>query len=203
MQPRDAAFQAAILDALHKKIGAELAKLRTAAGPVFALAATKDGTQSLAVKLPDGTTVAKVHIGQGSDAIRWDEDALLDYAREHVSSEVETVVSPSALTRPDVVAYVRRFHPDLMQPRVRPAWRAKAEGELTDDGELVDVNGELHQVAEKVKGVPDGSFRLDFAKATKSAANGRDLIAAAWRAGELGDVLALESAPSVEAGEEP
>lgn len=201
MQPRDAAFQAAVLDALHKKIGAELAKLRKVAEPVFANAAAEDGMQSIAVKLPDGTQVAKVHIGQGSDAIRWDEDALLAYASEHVSTEVETVISPAALTRPDVVAYVRRFHPTLMQPRVRPAWRAKAEGELTDDGELVDVNGEMHKVAERVKGVADGSFRLDFAKASKSTANGRDLIAAAWRAGQLGDVLALESAPAVDAGE--
>lgn len=201
MQPRDAAFQAAVLDALHKKIGAELAKLRDTAKPVFALAAAEDGMQSIAVKLPDGTQVAKVHIGQGSDAIRWDEDALLAYTREHAATEVETVVSPTALTRPDVVAYVRRFHPTLMEPRVRPAWRAKAEGELTDDGEIVDINGELHKVAEKIKGEPDGSFRLDFAKASKNAANGRDLIAAAWRAGQLGDVLALESAPSVDAGE--
>jgi hypothetical protein len=202
MQPREAAFQVAILDALHKKIGAELVKLRDTAKPVFATAAAEDGMQSIAVKLPDGTQVAKVNIGQGADILRWDEDALLAYAREHASTEVETVVSPAALTRPDVVAYVRRFHPDLLQGRVRPAWRTVVEGDLTDEGELVDGNGEPHKVAERVKGAPDGSFRLDFTRATKTSLAGRDLIAAAWRAGELGDVLAIESASAVEGGDQ-
>ncbi|WP_030506415.1 hypothetical protein [Microbispora rosea] len=202
MQPRDAGFRVAVLDALHKKIGAELARLRDEAKPVFAQAATKDGMQSVAVKLPDGTKVATVNISQGTDVIRWDEDALLAYAREYAPTEVETVVSPHALTRPDVVAYIRKFHPELMQPRVRPAWRTKAEGELTNEGELVDGNGEPHKVAELVKGAPDGSFRLDFTRATKTSPAGRDLIAAAWRAGELGDVLALEQAPAIDAGDD-
>lgn len=200
MQPRDAAFQVAILDALHKKIGGELAKLRKVAEPLFATTAAEDGTQSLSVKLPDGTQVAKVHISQGAQVIRWDEDALLAYAREHAATEVETVVSPAALTRPDVVAYIRRFHPDLLQPRVRPAWRTKVEDELTDKGQLADDNGELHKVAEVSKTASDGSFRLDFVKATKSNPAGRDLIAEAWRAGQLGDVLAIAGAPAVEVG---
>lgn len=198
--PRDAAFNVAILDALHKLIGAELASVRKTAEPVF-IDAAAEGTESLTVTLPDGTKVGKVTIKAGQDVVRVDETALLDWVRDHAATEIERVIQPSALTKPDVAAYIRRFHPDAVVERIRPAYREKLTGQINGDGELIhEPTGEIAEVAEVVKVAPTGAFILTFERAKGDKPAGRDAIAAAWRAGQLGDVLALESVSEIEQG---
>ncbi|MEU4410674.1 hypothetical protein AB0F88_39740 [Streptosporangium sp. NPDC023963] len=201
--PRDAAFRVAVLDALSKRVYAALAEARKEAEPLFA-AARLEGTKQIEVALPSGAQVGTVSIKVGADTVTMDETALMEWVENNAPTEIETTVSPAALTRPDVVAYVRRFHPTLMGKQVRPAYKTVIVKQLSDDGEFVDTaTGELVKVADKVRGEPTGAFVLTFERAKDGRPNGRDQIAAAWASGELSlaDLLtvAIEAASDGEA----
>ncbi|MEV0831516.1 MULTISPECIES: hypothetical protein [Streptosporangiaceae] len=185
MTPREAALRVAVLDALSKRVSKSLADARGEAEQLFAVARAGGATQ-IEVALPSGAAVGKVSIKAGQESVRVDEAALLKWVLANSPEEIESEVSPSALSRPDVIAYVRKLHPDLMRQKVRPAYRAKLLAEVNESGELVsETTGEVMKVSETVKSDPTGAFALTFETAKKGKPNGRDQIAAAWQSGEL------------------
>lgn len=198
--PREVSLRIAALDALSKRVNKALAEARSEAEPMFA-AARAGGVTQIEVALPSGDPVGKISIKAGQDVVRDDEDALLAWVLANAPEEVEHAVSPSALTRPDVVAYVRKLYPDLVGKKIRPAYRAKLLGELDDEGQLVsETTGEVVKVREVVKGEPTGAFALTFETAKKGKPTGRDQIAAAWQSGELSITDLIR--PAIEAGEQ-
>jgi hypothetical protein len=199
MQPPDAAFRIAVLDALSKRVNKALADARREAEPLFA-AARSAGSKQLDVKLPSGESVGTVSIKAGEDTVRVHEQTLLDWVAANAPTEIETVVSPSALDRPDVVAYIRRFYPDLAVKKVRPAYRTLLLGKLNGDGELiVEDTGEVVELADVKKGEPTGAFVLTWERAKNGKPAGRDRVAEAWQSGELS--LADLLMPAIEAPE--
>ncbi|WP_326646588.1 hypothetical protein OG884_18340 [Streptosporangium sp. NBC_01755] len=200
--PREAALRVAVLDALAKRVNKSLADARGEAEQLFAVARAGGATQ-IEVALPSGAAVGKVSIKAGQESIRVDEAALLKWVLANQPEEIEAEVSPSALSRPDVIAYVRKLHPDLMRQKVRPAYRAKLLAEVNESGELAsETTGEVVKVSETVKSDPTGAFALTFETAKKGKPNGRDQIAAAWQSGELSitELIrpAIEGAPGGE-----
>lgn len=200
MTPREIGLRIAALDALSKRVNQALAGAREQAEPGFAVARANGVTQ-FEVALPSGAPVAKISIKAGQDTVTYDEDALLAWVAANKPEEVEQSVSPAALSRPDVVAYVRKLHPDLVGKKIRPAYRAKLLAEIDDDGQLAnETTGEVIQVRTVVKGEPTGAFALTFETAKKGKPNGRDQIAAAWQSEELS--IADLIRPAIEAGEQ-
>ncbi|MFB4280796.1 hypothetical protein ACBJ59_36290 [Nonomuraea sp. MTCD27] len=198
--PRDAAFRVAVLDVLAKRVSAALTEARKEAEPVFA-AARVEGNKQIEVALPSGTQVGTVSIKASDDTVNVNEADVLAWVLDNAPGEVEPVISSSALDQPDVVAYIRRFYPELASKRVRPAYRSKLLGQLNDDGELVDeATGEVVKLADTVKSGPSGAFVLTFEKAKNGKPAGRDRIAEAWQSGEV-DIRDL-ILPALEAGEQ-
>lgn len=196
--PREAAFKVAVLDALAKRVSAALADAREEAEPVFA-AVRAEGHPQVEIALPSGTVVGKVSIKAGRETVVVDDDALLAWVIANNPDELELTVSPAALSRPDVVAYVKKLHPELVGHKVRPAYRAKLLDQVNGDGELVsETTGEVTKVAQAVKGKPTGEFALSFETAKKNKLNGRDQIAEAWQSGELS--IADLIRPAIESG---
>jgi hypothetical protein len=197
--PREAGFRVAVLDALSRRVDKALAAARAEAEPLFA-AAREGGATQLEVALPSGDPVGKISIKAGKDTVTVDDDALLAWVKANRPEEIEDTISPAALSRPDVVAYVRKLHPELVARRVRPATRAKLLADLTDSGELVnETTGEAVKVRDVVKGKPNGAFALTFETAKGGKQSGRDQIAAAWQSGELSITDLIT--PAIEAGE--
>jgi|GEM_PF-5501828 len=200
MTPRDAAFKVAVLDALSKRVNKALADARSDAEQQFAVAREMGVTQ-LEVALPSGEPVGKVSIKAGEESIVVDDGALLKWVEANRPEEIEPTVSTSALSKPDVVAYVRKLHPELVSSRVRPATRAALLALLTDDGELVsETTGEVVKVREVVKRPASGAFMLTFEKAAKGKPPGRERIAASWQSGEVSITDLIR--PAIEAGEQ-
>lgn len=198
--PPDAPLRIAALDALSKRVNKALADARAEAEPEFAKL-RKAGFPQVEVKLPSGDVVGKISIKAGQDTVTTDEDALLAWVEANKPEEIELAVSPSALTRPDVIAYVRKLHPELVGKKIRPAYRAKVLTELDEDGQLAnETTGELVQISKVSKGEPTGAFALTFEPAKKGKPNGRDRIAAAWQSTEL--VITDLIRPAIEAGEQ-
>lgn len=197
--PREIALRVAALDALSKRVNKALAYARGEAEPLFA-AVRAGGATQIEVTLPSGNPVGKISIKAGQETVRTDEAALLAWVMANQPEEIEAAVSPTALSRPDVIAYVRKLHPDLVEKKVRPAYRAKLLAGVNGDGELVsETTGEVVKVTETVKAAPTGAFALTFETAKKGKPNGRDQIANAWQSGELSVTDLIR--PALEAGE--
>lgn len=198
--PPSEPLRIAALDALSKRVNKALADARKEAEPGFAvLRAT--GVKQLEVTLPSGDVVGTISIKAGKDTVTDDEDALLAWVAANKPEEIEHAVSPSALTRPDVIAYVRKLHPDLVGRKIRPAYKAKLLASLDEDGQLAnETTGELVQVRKVVKGKPTGEFALTFETAKKGKPNGRDQIANAWQSGAMSITDLIR--PAIEAGEQ-
>lgn len=196
--PREIPLRVAALDALSKRVNRALADARQEAEPGFA-ALRAAGVTQIEVALPSGDVVGKISIKASQDVVRDDEDALLAWVLANKPEEIEFAVSPSALTRPDVVAYVRKLHPDLVGKKIRPAYKAKLLTELDGEGQLVsETTGEVVKVREVVKGKPTGAFALTFETAKNGKPNGRDQIANAWQTDGLS--IADLIRPAIEAG---
>lgn len=197
--PREIALRVAALDALSKRVSKVLAEARAEAEPLFAALRSSGATQ-IEVTLPSGTPVGKISLKAGQETVRTDEAALLAWVLANAPEEIEATVSPSALSRPDVIAYVRKLHPDLIGQKIRPAYRAKLLSGVNDVGELVsETTGEVVKVSETVKSGPTGAFALTFETAKKGKPGGRDQVANAWQSGELSITDLIR--PALEAGE--
>lgn len=197
--PREIPLRVAALDALSKRVNRALADARQEAEPGFA-ALRAAGVTQIEVALPSGDVVGKISIKASQDVVRDDEDALLAWVLANKPEEIEHAVSPSALTRPDVVAYVRKLHPDLVGKKIRPAYKAKLLAELDDEGQLVsETTGEVVKVRKVIKGQPTGAFALTFETAKRGKPNGRDQIADAWQTGAVSITDLIR--PAIEAGD--
>ena len=197
--PPNVPLRIAALDALSKRVNKALADARKEAEPGFA-ALRATGVKQLEVTLPSGEAVGTISIKAGKDSVTDDEDALLAWVEANKPEEIEHAVSPSALTRPDVIAYIRKLHPDLVGKKIRPAYKTKLLARLDDDGQLAnETTGELVQVRKVVKGKPTGEFALTFETAKNGKPNGRDQIAAAWQSGDVSITDLIQ--PAIEAGE--
>jgi len=200
MTPPNPQLRIAALDALSKRVNKVLAEARQEAEPGFATLRAS-GVKQLEVALPSGEVVGTISIKAGQETVTIDEDKLLAWVESNKPDEIDYAVSPSALTRPDVVAYVRKLYPDLVGKKIKPAYRAKLLDSLDDDGQLVnETTGEVVQVRTVTRGKPTGAFALTFETAKKGKPNGRDQIANAWQSGDLSLTDLIR--PAIEAGEQ-
>lgn len=198
--PPSLPLRVAALDELSKRVNKALANARREAEPGFA-AMRVAGVKQLEVALPSGEVVGTISIKAGLDTVTDDEDALLAWVAANKPEEIEHAVSPSALTRPDVIAYIRKLHPDLVGKKIRPAYKAKLLASLDEDGQLAnETTGELVQVRKVTKGQPTGAFMLTFESAKKGKPGGRDQIGNAWTSGQMSIADLIQ--PAIEAGEQ-
>lgn len=161
MSLKDAATRAAVLATLHEAIGEQLKEAKAELQAGLKAAKLESGTKQIGATLPDGTEVAKISLVTPDPAA--------------------TVVDDDAF-----VAWVIRHHPDNITRRfvteVRPAFVKSMLAEMTAAGAprwCDQETGEVHEVP-GVKLQPRAAYhRTTFGK------DGRDLIAAAWQAGQL------------------
>ncbi|MFJ6707003.1 MULTISPECIES: hypothetical protein [unclassified Streptomyces] len=143
---------------------------------------TTGGTKFEAT-LPDGTKVADIGLTGGEPAAQLvDEQLFVAWARERYPEHSVT----------KLVKSVRPAFVELLLGQMTAAGVAQVLDE--DTGELLDVPG----VA--IKATRKRSHSVRFARRSKARADGRELIAAAWRAGALAEHVLPALAPAQPAG---
>lgn len=162
MNARWKVLRAAVLGALVDLVKEEHADARQDATDAFVETHKETGARSIDVTLPDGTVVGQAALVKSKDSIRiTDRKAFL--------------------------AYVLDNHPD--QVRVEyPFERGFIAGLLQcADGTIIDRRtGELVTFAAMVPAAgAKPQMRITYAKGDPERLSGRELIALAWRNGEL------------------
>ncbi|MFI6289986.1 hypothetical protein ACIBEJ_00285 [Nonomuraea sp. NPDC050790] len=202
--PLDLAHAYGYLDGVHKALGRQVKRTREQAEKMFAAAQLVHGMKALDVMADDGgPAVATIHIQESKPVISWDSDAVESYCREHAQSELYQEVLAGALNLPDVIAYVAMAHPSYVETRVREAYLTRLQSEIDDDGQIPDpTTGELVQLATVTPGRRDGAFIIRYAGAKGGRPSGKERIERMFRAGGMGDILALGAASDAEPGQE-
>ncbi|MEE1838143.1 hypothetical protein [Streptomyces sp. SP17KL33] len=156
----------AAMTALHKTIGDDLNGMRAAMQQDLEAL----GGERMAAKLPDGTKVASITLSNPTPkpAIT-DEAAFVRFVEDIAPGEVMTV----KVVRP---AFVTKLFEDMEK-------RGSAEIIDPDNGEIIEVEG----VEMKTRAA---SHSVTFEK------NGREALAAAWRAGLLNHIEGLPQLPA-------
>ncbi len=186
--PDPAAVRAAItrktvLSALVDAMKAELAEANTDVQYLLDQQARATGSTKFDAALPDGVKVGSISlVGGEATAQVTDPAAYIAWARAAYPSEATTVI----------VKDVRASFTAALLAQMTAAGIAQYADPET--GEVHDVPG----VA--IRPSRARTNRLTFARATKARAAGRDLVAAAWRDGQLADLVmpALAPAPDAE-----
>jgi len=166
----------AVLKALRDAIDAELTASR--ADVLDGLLDARDslGVKAVDVTLPDGTKVATVTLTEPKARIAvTNEDAFVAYVAQRWPTEVETTTVTKTV--------------------VRPAWQKKLLERLTAAGDGDAADTETGELVDGVTAYPPArpsSFSLRYAD------EGRDRIAAAYRAGDLGALADLGTTPAIE-----
>ncbi|MEW2573620.1 hypothetical protein [Streptomyces sp. NPDC047070] len=143
---------------------------------------TTGGTKFEA-SLPDGTKVADIGLTGGEPAAQIvDEQLFVEWARAEFPEHAVT----------KLVKTVRPAFVELLLGQMTAAGVAQVVNE--DTGQVHDVPG----VA--IKATRKRSHSVRFARRTKARADGRELIAAAWRAGALAEHVLPALAPAPPAG---
>ncbi|MDH6116854.1 hypothetical protein ABH930_000273 [Kitasatospora sp. GAS204A] len=166
MSLQDAAAREAVLKALSDRIGDALKAVRTEVQAELDAAA---GVRQIEARLPDGKLVAKVSLTDPAPAaVVTDPDAYLAWVRDQHPAGKDNVV--------------RRFVTE-----VRPAFTTALLAELTAAGvpQWCDQQtGEVHDVpGVEIRATRARSHSVRFEK------TGRDLVAEAWQAGLLADIV--------------
>ena len=118
-----------------------------------------------------------------------DEKALLVWAEKNYPAKVEPVTE--VRVDDDLIAFLAEHYPSALEEsrRVQPAWVDDIKGALKDKGAYITLTGEkLTEVPGITLPVPDPpSPRVNLEPGAA------DIIAAAWRAGDIpvADLLAL------------
>lgn len=168
MSLQDAAAREAVLKALADRIGEEYKKARA---EVQAELDANRGLQQVAALLPDGRRVAKISLtAPDPAAVVTDPDAYLAWVRDH---------------HPGTDNVVRR-----VVTEVRPAFTTALLAELTAAGvpQWCDTEtGEVHTVpGVEIRATRSRGHSVRFEK------TGRELVAEAWQAGLLTDLVLPE-----------
>ncbi|MEZ0066736.1 hypothetical protein ABIA32_002748 [Streptacidiphilus sp. MAP12-20] len=176
----DAVTREAVLKTLLDVIDTEYKTVRIEVQQLLDEAAASSGLNGADAKLPDGTKVAKVSISEPKPAaVVTNQVAFRDWVREH---------------------HAHQLHSQLVV-EVRPAFATALLGEITAAGvpEWCDrETGEVHTVpGVEIKATRARSHSVRFEK------SGRADVAAAWRAGQLADLvtLALPTGPAGDGAE--
>jgi hypothetical protein len=162
------ALTEAVLAALEKKVGSALKTHRTSMQDAL------EGfdIEKLGVRLPDGTKVASI-VGVNPDPtpVVADEDALIEWVSQHAPDEI--------VTRTVVVTEIRPAYRTALFDEMT---KRKAPETVTGDGEIVEVPG--IKMRESTR-----SHQVRF----EDGDTGRDLVAAAWAAGDLSHLTELRA----------
>ncbi|GAA2685554.1 hypothetical protein [Nonomuraea recticatena] len=195
--PLDVAHAYGYLDGVHKALGRQVRRTRELAERMFAAAQLVHGMKALDVMgADDGPPVATIHIQDVKPTITWIRDAVEAYCRQHAETELYTEVLPGALALDDVVAYIAMTHPDYVKTRVRDAYLTRLESEIDDDGCKADPRtGEVVKLAKVTPGERNGAFIIRYTSAKQGRPSGKERIERMFRAGDMGDVLALGAGP--------
>jgi hypothetical protein len=204
MTPRQHALRVAAQEALLDAVSTEYAKIRSEAEAAFAAMLTEDGSDRVAVMLPDGTKLDRITVKQPGPGVEMDDpspSALLDWCRAHFPSAIEEYVDPSALGSTDVIEAVKAKVPSVIRQRVRPGTAKALMKEIEDSkGTLAD---RMTNVPSKVATVTDGTVTGAFSFTANNAKERRARIMAALLAGELPGVISFGPLALPAAGGDP
>ncbi|MFD4371528.1 hypothetical protein ACFWPY_08040 [Streptomyces sp. NPDC058527] len=171
---REAVTRQAVLGALLAEVKAAYTTAKTAADDLLDKSHTAGGTTKVEARLPDGTKVGSSSRAEGErEAQVVDVEAFREWVRDHYPSE-----------------HVVEFVPAQVLTSVRPGFAGKVLAEATAAGasRYVDTtSGVVHDVpGVELRPSRAASHRLTYTRGSKAQpASGRDLVAAAWRAGAL------------------
>ncbi|MFH8530496.1 hypothetical protein ACH4GE_19000 [Streptomyces tendae] len=171
---RDAVTKLAVLGALLDEIKAAYAEARTDVQHHLNQQHKAAGTSKLDAMLPGGVKVGSVsRTGGEKTAQVTDVDAFTAWVRDTFPSE-----------------HVVEIVPMQVRTSVRPAWAAQALAEMTatDAPRYVDkTSGVVHDVpGVEIRPSKAAGLRMTYTRKSKSSAyDGRELVAEAWRSGDL------------------
>ncbi|MEV7243939.1 hypothetical protein AB0N92_22210 [Streptomyces sp. NPDC093248] len=171
---RDAVTRQAVLGALLDEVKSAYKDAKTAADDLLDKAYRAGGTTKFDALLPDGTKVgSSSRQGGEREAQVVDDEAFRVWVRDNYPTE-----------------HVVEFVPAQVVTAVRPGFAGKVLAEATAAGtaKYVDpTTAEVHDVpGVELKPSRAASHRLTYTRGSKAQpAGGRDLVAAAWRAGAL------------------
>ncbi|MCA1218863.1 hypothetical protein [Streptomyces sp. 8L] len=181
---RDAVTRQAVLGALLDEIKNAYKDAKRDADDLLDSAYRASGTTKTDATLPDGTKVGSVaRQGGEREAMLVDEDAFRAWVRDTYPTE-----------------HVVEFVPARVVTAVRPAFAGRVLAEATAAGtaRYVDpVTAEVHELpGVELRPSRAASHRLTYTRGSKAQPTaGRDLVAAAYRAGALAEHLPAALAP--------
>ncbi|MGC2162957.1 MAG: hypothetical protein WA634_13665 [Silvibacterium sp.] len=191
--PRWHALRVAAQEAVLDAVGTEYAVIRAEAEAAFADMLLEEGTDRVAVLLPDGEKLDRITVKGGTPDVSWNGGqtataALLDWCREHFPAAIEEYIDPSAAASVDVVEAVRDKVPGVIRERVRPATAKHLAKEIEESGGFLkdrrtDEPEQVATVTETVTGA--------FSFTGNNAKERRARIMAALLAGELPGVISF------------
>lgn len=182
---RDAVTRQAVLDALFDKVKEARDDARRDAADLLERQYKAVGTTKTDATLPDGTKVGSVSRQGGERAAQVvDAEAFRVWVRDHYPSEHVVEVIPAQVVT-----------------TVRPGFSGKVLAEATAAGvaRYVDpATGEVHDVpGVEIRPSRAPSHRLNYTRGSKAQpTGGKDLVAAAWRAGALAPLILPALAPA-------
>ncbi|MBK6018536.1 hypothetical protein [Streptomyces sp. MBT53] len=192
---REAVTRQAVLGALLDHIKDAYKNAKTTADDLLDRSYRAGGTTKYDALLPDGTKVGSSSRSGGErEAQVIDDEVFRAWVRDHFPTE-----------------HVVEFVPAQVVTAVRPGFAGKVLAEATAAGTAKYVDpgtGEVHDVpGVELKPSRAASHRLTYTRGSKTQpAGGRDLVAAAWRAGALVEHLPAlapaATAPVVEEAEQ-
>ncbi|UJQ86048.1 hypothetical protein QEN67_gp37 [Streptomyces phage Eastland] len=171
---RDSVTRLAALGALLDEVKAAYAEARTEVQHHLNTQYKEAGTTKVDALLPGGTKVGSVsRTGGEASAQIVDADAFTAWVRDHFPTE-----------------HVVEIVPMQVRTSVRPAWSAQALAAMTAAGvpQYVDeTTGEVHTVpGVEIRPSKAAGLRVTYTRKSKSSpVDGRELVAEAWRSGDL------------------
>jgi hypothetical protein len=161
--PRQHALRVAAQEALLDAVSAEYEKIRAEAEAAFAAMLTEDGSDRVAVLLPDGEKLDRITVKAPPPSVEMDggtSSALLEWCQDHFPAAIEDFIDPAATGSTDVVEAVRAKVPEVIRQRVRPGTVKVLLKEIEDSGGfLADRRtNEPEQVATVTPGTVTGAF---------------------------------------------
>ena len=197
MKPRQHGQRIAALRFIGDEVKKAASATRSQAETAFAAAHAETGMKSLDVTLNDGTPLGSIAIKAGKATVTVYEPTLFKLVERSAPGEIAEELAPEAVSDPELLAWVRENRPDLVQRRIRDAYRAKVLKSADTKGRVLDRStGELVKVLESSTGPRSGEFAYTPCEGAAEA------IMRAWRGGELADVLDEVLRPAIEAGEQ-
>lgn len=190
MSLADENLRFALLKAIADAAAEELGKLRNNHLTPLLERFDGEGTTSYKVKLPDGAVVGTVSLTVPKDAIQVTDDAaFLAWLKANHPDAVEEVLIPGEPEHTIVVPATEDRTETV--PNDKRVTAVMKQFKVTDDGIVDTATGAMVAGATLVKGERPKSF------AVKYDPDGREQLAAAYRAGKLDEVVAGTSLPAV------